>query len=253
LVKEGNDAMVERNDPTMEEIVIALRETRHGAGRPPPPPLSVVRGRDVSDWTSQAAPSNENRGAGRAHVGAADADNKIASTDVADLRYAEIERLLADNARCNERVMFLLNVIEREQTRNAAAAADSVAVEMDRGAILRDVRASLDAELRPILLVLQRLLEKQQPRPAEKSVRGPGVKAPCPAAPVEPSGWIADKGQEVDSRGEAQALKTPPMPVVVMHSPNLRQRMARAFHALRVWFRSEIPPSPRSNRKTNEI
>jgi hypothetical protein len=246
--------MVEGNEPTMEEIVIALRETRHGTVRPPP--LSVVRGRDVSDWTSNAAPSNENRGIGRGHVGAADADTKIASSDIATLRYAEIERLLADNARCNERILFLLKVIEREQTRNAQVAADTVAVavEMDRGAILRDVRASLDAELRPVLLVMQRLLEKQQQlRPAGKSARSPGVKAPCPAAPVERAGSIADMGRELDSRDEAPVWKTPPAQVGVMHSPNLRQRMARALDALFVWLRPKIPPPPRSNRTANDL
>jgi hypothetical protein len=246
LVKEGNDAMVERIEPTMEEIVVALRETRRGAGRPPP--LTVVRGRGVNDWTSYAAPSNENRGMGRDHVGAADAYHETAATGIADLRDAEIERLLADNARCNERIIFLLKVIENDQASNAAG--DTVAVEMDRGTILREVKASLDAELRPVLAVLQRLLEKQQQlRPAGESTR----KAPGPAAPVEPSGWIADMGRELDRGGKALEWKTSPAPAGVMQIPKLRQRMGRAFDALFVWSGSEIPPPRRTDRIQNEF
>jgi hypothetical protein len=251
LVKRGNDAMVEQIEPTMEEIVVALRETRRGAGRAPP--LTVVRGRGMNDWTSYAAPGNENRGLERGHVGAADASNQIASTDIADLRDAEIERLLADNARCNERIMFLLKIIAQEQACNAAAAAHPVAIEMDRGAILRDVKASLDAELRPVLLVLQRLLERQQQiRPTRESARNPAPKAPRPAAPVEPSGWIADMGRKMDSGGVALEWKTQPTPAGVLQLPNLRQRIARAFDALCARSGPEILRLRRSDRVSDE-
>jgi hypothetical protein len=252
LVKRGNDAMVEQIEPTMEEIVVALRETRRGAGRPPP--LSVVRGRDMNDWTPYAAPSNENRGVERGHTAGSDASKQTASTGIAELRDAEIERLLAENARCNERIMFLLKVIEQEQVRNAAAAADTVAVEMNREVILRDVKASLDAELRPVLLVLQHLLKKQQQvRPAGESTRKPGPKAPRPAAPVEPSGWIADMGRKMDNGSEALESKTPPTPAGVLQLPNLRQRMARALDALCVRSRPEISPVRRSGGMSDDL
>jgi hypothetical protein len=238
LVKEGNDAMVEGIEPTMEEIVVALRETRRGAGRPPP--LTVVRGRSLNDWTTYAAPSNENRGVGGGHAGAAGTHTETACTAIADLRDAEIERLLADNARCNERIVFLLKVIERDQACNAAA--DSVPVE-DRGSILRDVKASLDAELRPVMLVLQRLLEKQQQlRPAGEAAVKAERKTQGPAAPVEPSGWIADMGRELDRGGKALEWKSSPAPAGGIKLPDLRQRMARAFDALFVWTGAEIPP-----------
>jgi hypothetical protein len=244
--------MAERNEPTMEEIVVALRETRRGAGRPP---LTVVRGRGVNDLTSNAIPSDGNRGLGRGHVEAADVSNETVSTDIADLRDAEIERLLADNARCNERIMFLLKVIEHEQACTAAAAADTVAVEMDRGTILRDVKASLDAELRPVLLVLQRLLEKQQLlRPAAESARNSGPQSPRPGAPVERSGWIADMGRQLERTGDALVLKTPPTPAGVVQLPNLRQRVARAFDALWVWSGPETSPlRPDRGRVSNEL
>jgi hypothetical protein len=249
--KKGNDAMVEQIEPTMEEIVVALRETRRGAGRGPP--LTVVRDRGMADWTPNAAPSNENRGTGRGHIGAADTHNDIASAGIAGLRDAEIERLLAENARCNERIMFLLKVIEHGQASNTATVAQTVALEMDRGAILRDVKASLDAELRPVLLVLQRLLEKQQLRHAGGGVRSPARKPPAPAAPVEPSGWIADMGRELDRGGRALEWRTSPAPADVIQLPNLRQRMARAFDALYAWTGTETSLPARSRRISNDL
>ncbi len=115
----------------MEEIVVALRETRRGAGVTAP--FAVVGG----DRASQAAEK-------------AETEDPVA---IADLRDADIERLLAENARLNERVVFLLKVIEREQRRRTL-------VDEDRGAAIRDVRAALEAELRPILLAMLRLIEK---------------------------------------------------------------------------------------------
>ena len=113
-------------EPTMEEIVVALRETRRGAGRAPP--FTVVGGQ---------------RGGNRASGAAADAPNgTVGSTDVADLRDAEIERLLAENARLNERIMFLLKVIEREQTCAAEPTSEHAAVETDHSAIFRDLRTA---------------------------------------------------------------------------------------------------------------
>ena len=80
--------------------------------------------------------------------------------------------------------MFLLKVIERDQTRNAAFTADHAAIETDRDVNLRDLRAAVEAELRPILQVMLRLLEKQ---------RG-GHEAAGPAMPQEPrdADWIVD-------------------------------------------------------------
>ena len=48
--------MAERaeHDPTMEEIVVALRETKRGAGRMPP--LTVVGGHPGVNWTSGGLP-----------------------------------------------------------------------------------------------------------------------------------------------------------------------------------------------------
>jgi hypothetical protein len=211
--------------------VVALRETRRDASRPP---LTVVRSRGVNDWTPYAAPSDGSRGVERGHAGAAEPSDETASTDITDLRDAEIERLLSDNARCNERIMFLLKVIEHEHTRNAAATAETVAIEMDRGAILRDVKASLDAELRPVLLVLRRLLEKhQQLRPADENARNPGLKAPGQAAAEQPCGQIADMGRKMDSAGEAQDRKMSQYPAGHLRLPKLRQRISRALLALR--------------------
>ena len=162
--------MMERaaHDPTMEEIVVALRETRRGASRMPP--LTVVGG-----------PPGVNRTSGVA----ADAANGTAgSTDITELRDREIERLLAENARLNKRIMFLLKVIEQEQARNAEFAADHPAIETDRDVNVRNLRAAVEAELRPVLLTMLRLLER----------RREGHEATDPAIPQLPrdADWIVD-------------------------------------------------------------
>ena len=105
----------------MEEIVVALRETRQRAGKHPP--LAVVT-------TPPPEP----------------ADDPTAG----ELRDREIERLLTENARLNERTMFLIKLLERAQAR------------APEPAIGRTVTEALEAELRPVMLVLLRLLEKQR-------------------------------------------------------------------------------------------
>jgi len=138
--------MVDRaeREPTMDEIVVALRETRRAAGRSAP--FTVVGGQ-------------------RDHKQAPDAtDDAQNATDIAALRESEIQRLLTDNARLNERVMFLLKVIEREQPSNRT----EVAAEVSGDAILHDVKVTLEAELRPVLDVLLRLLEKLQAFPVRR-------------------------------------------------------------------------------------
>jgi hypothetical protein len=217
--------MVERVEPTMEEIVVALRETRRGVGRLPP--LTVVGGQRAGNWMPHLA--NGNRGPARGLDLAADTQYAAASTDAADLRDAEIERLLAENARLNERIVFLLKVIEREQACNVAAA-----TETDRGELLRDVKAALDAELRPVLLVLQRLLEKRQPAPPAKDRAAHAApKASRPSMPAEPSDWIADIGRKLDGGADLPASKKLPTAPGILPLTNLRQRMGRAFDALR--------------------
>lgn len=145
--------MVDRakREPTMEEIVVALRETRRAAGRSTP--FKVVGGQ---------------RDGRRALDPAEDAQS---ATDIADLRDNEIQRLLTENARLNERVMFLLKVIEREQPCNRAGTA---AAEVGGDAILKDVRATLEAELRPVLDVLLRLLEKLHASPIRREPHNDG-------------------------------------------------------------------------------
>jgi hypothetical protein len=166
-------------EATIEEIVVALRETRRGAGRALP--FTVVDGGQPSDNCGSGTVQRGGEGSGaRGHSAASEAQNGVGSTDVGDLRDDEIERLLTENAQLNERIMFLLKVIGREQAHDA----ENAAIETDRGVIFRDLRAALEAELRPFLLVLLRLLEKQRVVPVGESTRRATPKAAHPAAPV---------------------------------------------------------------------
>ena len=188
--------MMERSEreATLEEIVVALRETRRGADRGPS--FTVVGGSPSGNRASSAALHAGVGGAGRER-GASDAQNETAgSTDISDLRDGEIERLLTENARLNERVVFLLKVLEGVQARSTEIAAERVATEFDRGAIIDDVRMALEAELRPVLLVLLRLLQKQRTRPAALAASGgaaPGAAlGPAGEAASQDAGWIVD-------------------------------------------------------------
>jgi hypothetical protein len=167
-------------EPTMEEIVLALRETRRGAGRVPP--FTVVGGQPGGNRASGAAPRGDEAGAA-----AAAQYGTAGSTDIADLRDDTIERLLAENARLNERVVFLLKVIEREQARAPQFVAEHPAIETDRDAIFGELRAALEAELRPVMLVMLRLLEKQRADPAGEDLRRTAPVTARPAAPVAAS------------------------------------------------------------------
>jgi hypothetical protein len=150
--------MVDRaeRDPTMEEIVVALRETRRAAGGAPP--FTVVGGRYGGSQAPLAAVDGRNGAAG--------------ATDVADLRDGEIQRLLNENAQLNQRVVSLLKVIEHEQARGTP----SVATRGDRD-IVHDVRAAVESELRPVLDVLLRLLEQFRSARGGRELTRPAV--PC--------------------------------------------------------------------------
>ncbi len=182
--------MVERahREPTMEEIVVALRETRRGAGRLPP--FTVVEGQPGVRSSGSAQRGKGH--AARTHGATAHTqDGAARSTEVANLQGGEIARLLAENARLNERVVFLLKVIEHEQLRGAAIAARLAAVETEKAGA-SDVRAALESELRPVLLVLLRLLEKQRSHRASNGTDGV---THAPTTPQDAE-WIVDLDEQ---------------------------------------------------------
>jgi hypothetical protein len=215
--------MVERVklDPTMEEIVVALRETTRGAGRTSPYPVAGQAQR--CNWSSGAAVRGD-YGAG------AETPNGAGSADITDLRDSEIDRLLTDNAHLNERVVYLLRVIEREQACNAALAVAHAAIETERGALFRDVKTALGAELRPVLLVLLRLLEKQRAEPSKEDGRRTGpetARAPKPLA-VAPDGVEGTDGT-IEGNAEIPARKNGgAAPEGIPQQPRARQRPVRA-------------------------
>jgi hypothetical protein len=175
-------------EATMEEIVVALRETRRDAGRTPP--LTIVGRQSGGSWASALALRGSD-GPMQSYAGetaapsyaeaTADIDYPAAPIDIAALREAEIERLLGDNTRLQDRVIFLLKVIEREQGRPGPRSGQDDA---ERGAVVREVKAALESELRPILLVLLRVLETQTAAPAAAGSGGGRLISPD-AAPVD--------------------------------------------------------------------
>jgi hypothetical protein len=161
--------MLERGErePTMDEIVVALRETRRAQARAPQ--LALVSGRPTATH-----------------------DGSPALSDIAELRDSEIRRLLAENAHLNERVVSLLKVIEGDQARIAAA--ENAAGHTAHEATFREVRAALEVELRPILLVLLRALQKRRAAPGAAIAASVG-----PDRAADDAGWIVDLDAQPDN------------------------------------------------------
>lgn len=214
----------------MEEIVVALRETRRDAARPIPFPL--VGGHARGNWTADAIASNGTRAMAHGLGATANAHNGVSSTSIADLRDGEIERLLTENARLNERIVFLLKVIEQEQTANISVP-EPAATEADRAALVHDIKAALDAELRPVLLVLLRLLEKQRADPTENNAGKAKPTVPHRPIPVDiPPDWITELGRKLDTNAAAPGQQNAPAMDARPSRPTLRQRFVHAFRAL---------------------
>jgi len=163
-----------KSDPTVHEIVVALRETatrRNGGGTAAP----VER---VEEFDRPAASSRRSEPAivSRQSWGEDPPTSvefkQAAFADIAELRDAEMQRLLNENRRLNERVVYLIKVIEREQEARAAlmAALDRAEAPRarEREAVGHEVRQAIEAELRPVLLTILQLLEKP---PAQSGMR----------------------------------------------------------------------------------
>ena len=147
-----------KREPTVEEIVVALRETTfRGKGRG----ISVAGRRAADDFKRTAIP-HPLRQDDEEEPGAIEY-KEAAFTDIADLRDGEMQRLLGENTRLNERIVALLKIIEREQiARNEQrnAERESARQSEERDAIVRQVKGALEAELRPVLLTVLQLLEQ---------------------------------------------------------------------------------------------
>jgi hypothetical protein len=148
-----------KREPTVQEIVVALRETTfRGKGRG----ISVAGRRAADDFKRSPIPHPLRHDDDDEKPGAIEY-KEAAFTDIGDLRDGEMQRLLGENARLNERVIALLKVIEREQTaRNEQrdAERDSARQTQTREAIVNEVKGALEAELRPVLLTVLQLLEQ---------------------------------------------------------------------------------------------
>ena len=147
-----------KREPTVQEIVVALRETTfRGKGRG----VSVPN-RHVGDEYRRAAfpyPARVDEAEKLAPVEYKEA----ALPDINELRDGEMQRLLGENQRLNERIVALLKIIEREQiVRNEQREAEREASRksQERDAIVHEVKGALEAELRPVLLTVLQLLEQ---------------------------------------------------------------------------------------------
>jgi hypothetical protein len=200
--------MVQRaeREPSMEEIVVALRETRRSADRIQP--LTIA----------------ETPRAGRGVRG------MVGSTDLVDLRDSEIERLLSENARLNARMISLLKVLEHEQANHAEITAGTAPAVTDQTAIYNEVRSALEEELRPALLVLLQLLQKQF-LDASPDDGNAGGKVSLATSTGEPSDWIVELMHKLDAKAPAPHEKIAARSSMPQR-PKLRQCLADLLNAL---------------------
>jgi hypothetical protein len=207
--------MVERarREPTLEEIVVALRQTTRDAE--PVHHFAITgpsRGKRIVSGINQ-------------------------SIDVVDLRDDEVERLLHENTRLNARVVSLLKVLEHMQSPHAESAVDQTAettqTEADRDAIPRAVRMALEAELSPILLMLLRLLERQRANPGAGYREATRYAESAPATYPRPSSWLVNLMQGVEDKARTpndKVAAADPMP----RRSKLREFMAQVLNGFRL-------------------
>ena len=203
--------MAER-EPTMEEIVVALRETKRRADRTLPP-LAIV---------GQLHGRRALRGA-------------VGSPDLVDLRDEEIERLVAENARLNARIVALLKIMEEEAGKATQTTHDDRPMELDQEAIGNAVKAAVKAELDPLLDVLLHMLTMR----AGRSV-GNGETMSRKPSHAGASDWIVDLMDRLE-RDAGTPDETGAAPDLPARRNKLRERMAQVINA----FRLDPLPPPR--------
>jgi hypothetical protein len=148
----------------VQDIVVALRDTARR------------RGSDIASSGESRSDFERNEGRGRSQrvdsLHRAWRGESVADTGVTELRDAEMQRLLDENRRLNDRVVYLLKVIEHDQQMLANERAAAVVLAEEQETVARETRAALEAEWRPILVTLLRMLDRRgQEQPPERGVR----------------------------------------------------------------------------------
>jgi hypothetical protein len=161
-----------KGDSTVQDIVVALRDTaRRRAGDMASTGAATGEGRsDLERDNARGRPQRVDS------LHKAWRGESVADMGVTELRDAEIERLLGENRRLNERVVFLLKVIERDQQVLANERAAAAQLAEGQEIVARETRAALEAEWRPILVTLLRMLDRreqgqEQEQPPARGVR----------------------------------------------------------------------------------
>ncbi len=160
--ERGGDRIGASNpEPTVEEIVVALRDMAERRSRRDAAPLrdvgaivepvTVHRRSERFDFLNPRATDDEP---------VAVEFKNVAVPDIAEMRAAEIERLLGENRRLHEQVFHLLHLVEQERQTLRADAVERAATKDGREAIVREVRGTIEAEMRPLLKAILRLLER---------------------------------------------------------------------------------------------
>jgi hypothetical protein len=192
-----------KRDPTVQEIVVALRETTLGSrGR---------GGSGVVRRLESQEPAPDQRWAMREGSGErAMPARPIEIPAATALRDAEMQRLLDENAQLNQRVIGLLKLLEREQAARQAAEGEAAWVEAERRSVAAEVRGAIEAQVKPVLLTVLQLLQHLQS----------GVATPRVAVETETAAWRRSIAYRTAEPGLADRLRPrdPPPPLAAQRS-----------------------------------
>jgi hypothetical protein len=203
-----------KRDPTVQEIVVALRETTFGS-----------KGRGSAATARRSEPderASEQRWAIRDDIGerasVATAPRQSAALTAAGLRDAETRRLLDENARLNERVIELLKLLEQEQEARTAIEAEVLRAAAERASIASEVRGAVEAQVKPVLLTVLELLQHLQS----------GAAAPRLAVETETAAWRRSIAYRSVEPGFVEALRSREATLKVDRVPPETERSAPA-------------------------
>jgi len=164
------------HEPTIEEIVVALRDL---TGRNPGEEAAFVEKAPPAQNANEPASDTSSRQLERIPGTIASEERRIATSSMsvanenaASLRDLEMQRLMDENYRLNQRVIYLLKIIGQQERAahssnravdGAASSSTALLRSVGHDVIAAEIRRAIDAEMSPLLSTLSRVLERVLP------------------------------------------------------------------------------------------
>ena len=211
------------HEPTIEEIVVALRDlTGRNPGeeaafveKAPPAPKAKEPGPDASPRQLERIEMHGAIASGDHRITAG--SMSIANENAADLRDLEMQRLMDENYRLNQRVIYLLKIIGQQERAahssngaidGAASSSTPMLRSVGHDVIAAEIRRAIDAEMRPLLSTLSRVLEQALPEGGAAPAKQGGRFAPDPNPYLSAAEFVALCAEGERDRHQIRKVKT---------------------------------------------